>query len=89
MSATIKGFLNASISGIRFGLIPLFAIPVLSTGMHSTSVLIYRYAFGCLAMLGNAYVSSHPNVACFWRFLAHIVSLSYVFGIVYHTYRGV
>ena len=52
MSATIKGFLNASISGITFGLIPLFAIPVLSTGMHSTSVLIYRYAFGCLAMLG-------------------------------------
>ena len=52
MSATIKGFLNASISGITFGLIPLFAIPVLSIGMHSTSVLIYRYAFGCLAMLG-------------------------------------
>lgn len=52
MSTTIKGFLNASISGIAFGLIPLFAIPVLATGMHSTSVLIYRYAFGCLAMLG-------------------------------------
>lgn len=52
MSATVKGFLNASISGIAFGLIPLFAIPVLATGMHSTSVLIYRYAFGCLAMLG-------------------------------------
>lgn len=51
MSTTVKGFLNASISGITFGLIPLFAIPVLATGMHSTSVLIYRYAFGCLAML--------------------------------------
>ena len=52
MSSTIKGFFNASISGITFGLIPLFAVPVLATGMHSTSVLIYRYAFGCLAMLG-------------------------------------
>jgi len=52
MSTTVKGFLNASISGITFGLIPLFTIPVLATGMHSTSVLIYRYAFGCLAMLG-------------------------------------
>lgn len=52
MSTTVKGFLNASISGIAFGLIPLFAIPVLATSMHSTSVLIYRYAFGCLAMLG-------------------------------------
>ena len=52
MSTTVKGFINASISGITFGLIPLFAIPVLNSGMHSTSVLIYRYAFGCLAMLG-------------------------------------
>ena len=52
MSTTVKGFLNASISGITFVLIPLFAIPVLATGMHSTSVLIYRYAFGCLTMLG-------------------------------------
>ena len=52
MSSTIKGFFNASISGITFGLIPLFTVPVLATGMHSTSVLIYRYAFGCLAMLG-------------------------------------
>ena len=52
MSTTVKGFLNASISGITFGLIPRFASPVLATGMHSTSVLIYRYAFGCLAMLG-------------------------------------
>ncbi len=52
MSPTVKGFVNASISGITFGLIPLFSIPVLQTGMHSSSVLIYRYAFGCLAMLG-------------------------------------
>ena len=52
MSTTVKGFINASISGITFGLIPLFTIPVLNSGMHSTSVLIYRYAFGCLAMLG-------------------------------------
>ena len=73
MSATIKGFLNASISGITFGLIPLFAIPVLSTGMHSTSVLIYRYAFGCLAMLGmlifytNIYLSVVLNIRIFGR----------------------
>ena len=52
MSTTVKGFLNASISGITFGLNPLFAIPVLATCKNSTSVLIYRYAFGCLAMLG-------------------------------------
>ena len=35
-----------------------------------------------------AYVSPHPNVACFWRFLAHIVSFFCICGIVYHPYRG-
>ena len=51
MSAALKGFVNAIISAASFGLIPLFTLPVLATGMHSSSILIYRYAFGCLAML--------------------------------------
>lgn len=52
MSTTVKGFINASISGITFRVNTPFRHPVLNSGMHSTSVLIYRYAFGCLAMLG-------------------------------------
>ena len=85
MSSIIKGFFNASISGITFGLIPLFAVPVLATGMHSTSVLIYLWL---PRYVRYAYVSPYPNVACFWRFLAHIVSFFCVRGIVYHPYRG-
>ena len=80
MSSTIKGFFNASISGITFGLIPLFAVPVLATGMH-LRLWLPRY-------VRYAYVSPHPNVACFWRFLAHIVSFFCICGIVYHPYRG-
>ena len=51
MSAALKGFVNAIVSAASFGLIPLFTLPVLATGMHASSILIYRYAFGCLAML--------------------------------------
>ncbi|MBF1553994.1 MAG: DMT family transporter, partial [Prevotella pleuritidis] len=49
---TIKGYSNAILSAASFGLIPLFTIPVLNEGMGSSSVLMYRFAFGCLIMLG-------------------------------------
>ena len=80
MSTTVKGFLNASISGIAFGLIPLFAIPVLATGMHSTSVLIYRYAFGCLAMLGMLMFHRTRMWLAFGDFL-RILSLSAMYAV--------
>jgi len=80
MSPTIKGFFNASISGITFGLIPLFAVPVLATGMHSTSVLIYRYAFGCLAMLGMLMFHRTRMWIAFGDFL-RILFLSAVYAV--------
>lgn len=51
MTTTWKGFINASVSAISFGLIPLFTVPVLASGMPATSVLVYRYAAGCAVML--------------------------------------
>ncbi len=83
MSSTIKGFFNASISGITFGLIPLFAVPVLATGMHSTSVLIYRYAFGCLAMLGMLMFHRTRMWLAFGDFLRILFLFFCVCGIVY------
>lgn len=50
-SARIRGYINASLSAGFFGLIPLFSIPVLKSGMPLPSVLIYRFAFGSLFML--------------------------------------
>ena len=47
----IHGFVGAITSATAFGLIPLFSIPVLATGMPSTAVLVYRFAFACLIML--------------------------------------
>lgn len=45
------GLTNGIIAGISFGLIPLFSIPVIADGMGNTSILAYRFLFGCLAML--------------------------------------
>lgn len=51
-SSTVKGYGYASLSAITFGTIPLFSIPVMEAGMELPSVLIYRFAFGCLFMMG-------------------------------------
>jgi drug/metabolite transporter (DMT)-like permease len=42
------GFAYAIASAMSFGLIPLFALPVMSGGMDFLSVLIYRFAISCL-----------------------------------------
>lgn len=51
ISSRLRGCVNAMLSAGFFGLIPLFSIPVLRTGMPLPSVLIYRFAFGTLFML--------------------------------------
>ena len=51
LSSNIKGYGYASVSAITFGTIPLFSIPVMEAGMQLPSVLIYRFAFGCLFMI--------------------------------------
>ena len=47
----LHGFVGAITSATAFGLIPLFSLPVLATGLPSTAVLVYRFAFACLIML--------------------------------------
>lgn len=47
----LHGFVGAITSATAFGLIPLFSLPVLATGMSSAAVLVYRFAFAGLIML--------------------------------------
>ena len=47
----IRGLVEASISAIAFGTIPLFSIPVLNEGIDSLSLLVYRFAFACVIIL--------------------------------------
>lgn len=51
MDKQTLGFINGIVSGISFGLIPLFSIPVIAAGMGNVSILVYRFLFGSLAML--------------------------------------
>lgn len=54
MNDTIKGFSSRWVSATAFGLIPLFSIPVMtgSVSMRTPSVMVYRFVFGCLGLLG-------------------------------------
>ena len=52
MDKQTLGLITGIISGISFGLIPLFSIPVIAAGMGNVSILVYRFLFGSLAMLG-------------------------------------
>lgn len=45
-----QGILYAMISSATFGMIPLFAVPVLRSGMNTASVLFYRMLFSALLM---------------------------------------
>lgn len=47
----VKGYSEAIISAASFGLIPLFSMPVLVSGMALPSLLVYRFGFGCLFMM--------------------------------------
>lgn len=51
MNNTVKGFFNRWVSATSFGLIPLFSIPVMAAGMQVPSVMVYRFAIGCLGIL--------------------------------------
>ncbi len=48
----INGFLYGLLSSACFGLIPLFTLPLMQTGMRFGSVLLYRFLFSCLALVG-------------------------------------
>ncbi len=51
MNSQLRGVVNGIISGVSFGMIPLFSIPVIATGMDNVSILVYRFLFGSAAML--------------------------------------
>ena len=51
MKKESRGIVNGIVSGISFGLIPLFSIPVIAAGMDNVSILVYRFLFGSTAML--------------------------------------
>ena len=51
MNSQLRGVVNGIISGVSFGMIPLFSIPVIAAGMDNVGILVYRFLFGSAAML--------------------------------------
>lgn len=51
MNSQLRGVVNGIISGVSFGMIPLFSIPVIAAGMDNVSILVYRFLFGSATML--------------------------------------
>ena len=79
MTDQTKGFINGIVSGISFGLIPLFSIPVIAAGMPDVSILVYRFLFGCCFMLAALLVMKVDMRISFsdlWRI--SILSLFYI-----------
>ena len=79
-SSNIKGYGYASLSAITFGTIPLFSIPVMEAGMELPSVLIYRFAFGCLFMMGFL-LWRHQNLHLKWGDGLRIAFLSLMYSV--------
>ncbi len=65
MTKQTKGFINGIVSGISFGLIPLFSIPVIAAGMGNVSILVYRFLFGSMGML-LVLIFRHTNLRITW-----------------------
>lgn len=51
MTNKTKGFIYAMLSSCTFGMIPLFSMPCLASGMDTVSVITHRYGLACIAML--------------------------------------
>ncbi len=70
-----NGFLYGLLSSASFGLIPLFAIPVMRRGMEFESILLYRFLFATIA-LGGLMLLSKADFRIAWRDVPPLLLLS-------------
>ena len=75
----LKGTIWALVSSSTFGLIPLFSLPVLTSGVGLDSLCFYRFAFATAAM-GAYMLLSGRSLRISWRELATVAVLSVFYG---------
>lgn len=80
MDKQTRGIINAIVSGVSFGLIPLFSIPVIAAGMGNVSILVYRFLFGSVAMLGMLLLRKTDMRISVSEFLRIIVLSTFYIG---------
>lgn len=74
-----KGILLAMISSATFGMIPLFALPVIRGGMGVDSVMFYRFAFSTAAV-GACLLFSRANLRVSLRELGALFGLGALYA---------
>ena len=75
----LTGTIWALVSSSTFGLIPLFSLPVLTSGVGLDSLCFYRFAFASAAM-GAYMLLSGRSLRISWRELATVAVLSVFYG---------
>lgn len=76
---SIKGITFALLSSGTFGMIPLFSIPLLAGGMHSPSILFYRFLLSAIIM-GTICIVKKENFRIARRHLFTIFILSLLYA---------
>lgn len=79
----IKGYTEAILSAASFGLIPLFSMPVLTSGMQLPSMLAYRFGIGSIVMM-LVLLWRHENLHISWTEYLQIsfLALLYAFSAI-------
>lgn len=72
------GYLAGIISGITYGMNPLFGVPVINKGLDVNSLLFYRYGMATLLMLGYMLVAK-KQMRISWKQLGLMVILGVLF----------
>lgn len=80
MGKQTKGIINGIVSGVSFGLIPLFSIPVIAAGMGNVSILVYRFLFGSMAMFAMLLLRKTNMRITFSELLSIVVLSSFYIG---------
>lgn len=79
MTNQAKGFINGIVSGISFGMIPLFSIPVIAAGMGNVSILVYRFLMGSMVMLAMLLIG-RTSLRIGWGDIWRIAVLSFFYN---------
>lgn len=73
-----RGFLYGLLSSASFGLIPMFAVPVMKEGMAFHSVLAYRFTFATVA-LGLLLLSRRESFRITWHDVPRLCLLAFFY----------
>jgi hypothetical protein len=79
----IKGYTEAILSAASFGLIPLFSMPVLTSGMQLPSMLAYRFGIGSIVMM-LVLLWRHENLHISWTEYLQISFLALLYAYLGH-----